>query len=123
MPLFAGFGPLSVQVGSGTTIPLFNAETLTAPATSPVIAPVDAGPVERNAITFEATWATAPTASLSIFGSNVAPTVAGPQAGVSLAIMAAQNGSYTDTNGYAFYWAVLASQSAGGAVSVIAHVR
>jgi hypothetical protein len=100
---------------------LFTAETLTAPATSKVYALLDSGAVERRSVLFQASWATSPTASLVIYGSNTPPTAAGPQNGVALATLTA-NGAYQDLNGFKFYWATLASQSAGGALTLTGHV-
>lgn len=126
MPIFNGSANnLATQVQSGDTVTLFAAsDSLTAPAVSTVIAPVDAGPVQRSAITFQAHFATSPTASLTIKGSNFPPTSSGPQHGVTIGTaITTQDASVTATEAYAFYWASLDSQSAGGAVTVIAHVR
>jgi hypothetical protein len=122
MPTFNQYGPLSVQVSPGDTMQLFTAETLTAPATSKVYALLDSGAVERRSILFQANWATTPTASLVIYGSNTAPTTAGPQNGVALGSAITANGVYQDTAGFKFYWATLASQSAGGALTLTGHV-
>ena len=113
-----------VQVWPGSTIVVFDsvADVLTPPATSRVLCPTDAGGVERGAITFDAFWATTPTASLVIYGSNTPPTSAGPQNGIVLGTLTA-NGTFTDTGAHAYYWAYLASQTAGGALSLTAHVR
>jgi hypothetical protein len=125
MPVFNGSANnLATQVQPGDTITLFAGETLTAPAVSFVIAPVDAGPVCRNAITFQAHFASTPTASLTIKGSNFPPTASGPQHGITVGTaITTQDGSVTATEGYAFYWVSLDSQSGGGALTVIAHVR
>lgn len=126
MPLFNGnANNLATQVQPGDTITLFAAtDTLTAPAISTVIAPVDGGPVEREAITFQAHFASSPTASLTIKGSNFAPTSANPQHGITVGTaITTQDASVTATEAYAFYWASLDSQSGGGALTVIAHVR
>jgi hypothetical protein len=125
MPLFNQFGPLTVQVGPGTTITLFDpvADSLTAPAISKVICPVDAGPVGRHGISFTISFAAAPTAVVELFGSNTPPTTI-PQGGVLLYTSTnTQNDNYTDNSSFAYYWAELVSESAGGALSVIAHVR
>jgi hypothetical protein len=126
MPIFAGNGPLAVSVCSGTQITLFDAvaDSLTAPATSRVIAPVDSGPVQRGGITFQTQFASSPTAVVTIYGSNTPPTSVGPQNGVSLFTSTnKQADNYTDNLSFAFYWAVLTSQSGGGALSLIAHIR
>ena len=126
MPIFNGSANnLAIQVQSGDTVTLFAAsDSLTAPGVSTVIAPVDAGPVQRSAITFQAHFASAPTASLTIKGSNFPPTSSGPQHGITIGTaITTQDASVTATEAYAFYWTSLDSQSAGGAVTVIAHVR
>jgi hypothetical protein len=126
MPVFNGnANNLATQVQSGATVTLFAAtDTLVATNQSIVIAPVDAGPVERSAITFQAHFASAPTASLTIKGSNFAPTASGPQHGITIGTaITTQDASVTATEGYAFYWASLDSQTGGGALTVIAHVR
>ncbi len=124
MPVFNGSANnLATQVQPGDTITLF-ADTLAATAVSTVIAPVDGGPISRGAITFQAHFASAPTASLTIKGSNFPPTSAGPQNGITIGTaITTQNGSVTATEAYAFYWASLDSYSAGGVLTVIAHVR
>jgi hypothetical protein len=125
MPIFNGnANNLATQVQSGDTVPLFAAtDSLTAPAVSTVIAPVDGGPVQRSAITFQAHFATTPTASLTIKGSNFSPTASGVQHGITIGTITTQDASVTDTGAYAFYWASLDSQTGGGALTVIAHIR
>ncbi len=127
MPTFNGNSPLSVSVCSGTTIVLFDpvADSLTAPVSSRIIAPVDSGPVARNLITFQIQFtAVSPTDQVLIFGSNTPPTTAGMTNPVTLYTSNnLQSDSYSDNLAFAFYQAKLISQSAGGALSVIAHVR
>jgi hypothetical protein len=123
MPVFNQYNSnKGISVIPGSTVALFNAETLAAPAVSVVIAPADAGPVGRRAIQFSVDFASAPTASVSIWGSNQYPTttpVAGVQIGTSITT---QHAGMTDTSGFAFYWAQLDSYAAGGALTVSAHV-
>jgi hypothetical protein len=112
--LFNGNGPLAIQVSSGTTTPLFSAaDTVVNGSTSRVIAPLDSGAVGRTRIVFTTNGFGA-----TIFGSNTPPTSAGPQNGVSAAVLTAGQ-SLSDQFGYAFYWAVAAASGPG---SVIAHV-
>jgi hypothetical protein len=126
MPTFNGnqLG-LATTIYPGDTIPLFAAsDTLAAGSNSIVIAPGDAGGVNRNVVTFQLNFASAPTSVLKIFGSNTYPTTAGPQNGVLLYTSTnLQADNYTDNLGFAFYWAELVSQSAGGALTLTAHVR
>lgn len=126
MPLFNGFQlGLATAVYPGDTIALFAAaDTLAAANNSIVVSPSDAGGVNRNAITFALNFASAPTSVVKIFGSNTFPTTAGPQNGVLLYTSTnLQADNYTDNLAFAFYWAELVSQSAGGALSLTAHVR
>ena len=114
MPLFNGYGPLTIQVSSGTTTPLFSTtDTVANGSISRVIAPLDSGAVARRSITFACVGFGA-----TIYGSNTPPTASGPQNGVSVGTPAA-GASYQDTSGYAYYWAVA---SGAGPGSVIAHV-
>lgn len=114
MSLFNGNGPLTIQVSSGTTTPLFStSDTVATNSVSRVIAPLDSGAVNRHAISFQCIGIGA-----TIFGSNVPPTTSGPQNGVSLGTPTAGT-TYTDTLGYAYYWAVAGASGPG---SIIAHV-
>lgn len=117
MPLFNPYGPLTIQVSTGRTTPLFStSDTVAINSISRVIAPLDAGATERRSVTFQCVGFGA-----TIYGSNVPPTggVGGaPQNGVSLGTPAA-GASFQDLLGYAFYWAVAAAAGPG---SVIAHV-
>lgn len=125
MPIFLGNGPLSVQVGPGSNLLMFTAaDVLVAPATSRVYAPLAAAGVKSPSINFNAQYAAAPTAVVQIYGSNVPPTSAGPQNGTLLWTSTnKQTDTYIDTTGYAFYWAVLLSQSAGGALTLTGHIN
>ena len=119
----ARFGAQAVS--SGDTVTLFAAaDSLVAGSQSVVIAPADSGPVPRGLITFQANFASAPTAVVEIFGSNTPPTAAGPQNGVVLTTFTnAQASNYTDNLAFAFYWAQLVSQSGGGALTLTAHLN
>jgi len=125
MPIFNDFGPLAIQAAGGDTINLFTASDVVAPGNnSRVIALLDAGPDSRQAISFQIVFATAPTAVVEIFGSNFPPTSAGPVNGIVLFTSTnTQNASYTDNSSFRFYWAQLVSQTAGGALQVLAHVN
>ncbi len=129
MPLYNPWlTSVGVQVASGDTITLFSAtDTLAAGSTSIVISPADAGPVQRTAITFQGNFANSPTAVYEIFGSNTPPTQGSggaPQNGVLLYTSTNELAdNYTDNLGFRFYWAQLISQSAGGALTLTAHVR
>jgi hypothetical protein len=124
MPLFNGnANVLATAVYPGDVIPLFNAETLTAPATSTVISLGGAAPFGIHQVSFQVQFASSPTASVAIFGSNIAPTSSGPTDGVAVGTaVTTQSAVVTTTAIFEFYWAVLASQSGGGALSVIAYV-
>ena len=125
MPVFNTALPNARAVSSGDTVTLFAAtDTVAATNNSVVIAPAVPGPIARGVITFTTHFASAPTAVVEIFGSNTAPTTAGPQGGIILYTSTnLQNDTYSDNSAYAFYWAQLPSQSAGGAVTVIAHIN
>jgi len=117
MPLFNPYGPLTIQVSSGTTTPLFSlTDTVVDGSISRVIAPLDAGGVGRTRIVFEATGF-----GCTVYGSNTPPTGGSggaPQNGISCAVLTAGQ-SLSDQFGYAYYWAVAAASGPG---SVIAHV-
>jgi len=73
-------------------------------------------------IVFTAEWASTPTAVVSIYGSNKAPAAAynaSDWTPSALGTISTQSGYYADAGGFAFYLAVLTSQSAGGAVTVL----
>jgi hypothetical protein len=123
MPTFNGNGPLTVGIGLGDTIALFNADTLTAPVNSRVVTIIHSGPTVRGVRQFQMGFAASPTAVLDIYGSNNSPTAAGPDPNGQLLYTSTnkQNDYFEDDNGFAFYWAYLASQSAGGACTVTMH--
>jgi hypothetical protein len=101
----------------GDVVTMFAAtDTLTAPATSIQIAPGQAGAQQVRLLVFTIDFASAPTDSLTIQGSN---SITGPWRTLYTST-STQHDQYADQSGYAFYQAVLASQSAGGACTVIA---
>jgi hypothetical protein len=116
-----GTGVSATVLGSGDTMVLFSAESPTAPQASLAIAPGVAGG-ESPAITFQASWSVAPTASLLIQGA-MADTSAGWAAASTLATLTTSPATYTDTGAWAYYRAYLSSQSAGGALTVIARAK
>jgi hypothetical protein len=113
--LFNGNGPLTIQVSSGTTTPLFSTtDTIANGSISRVIAPLDSGAVARRSISFQCVGIGA-----TIFGSNTPPTTSAPQNGIAIGAALTAGQSITDNLGYAYYWAVA---SGAGPGSVIAHV-
>lgn len=125
MPLFNPVRPGALAVSVGETFVLFAAtDTLTAGSLSAVFTVADSGPVPRQAIGFTFNFTTAPTAVVELLGSNTMPTASGPQNGVVLYTSTNQpQDKFLDSNSFAFYWALLVSQSAGGALSLIGHVQ
>lgn len=123
MPVFNANDRLTYSISIGDSINLFNAETLTAPANSIVVCIVQAGPGVRGVRQFASSFASSPTAVVKIYGSNTAPTAAGPDPNGFLLFTSTstQFDQYVDDNGFIFYWAQLASQSGGGAVTVSMH--
>lgn len=139
MPAFNGSGLIAAnipatQVAGGDTLALWGVISATGVAgesptpgssgvNSIVAAVADSGAFPRGPISFQISFATAATDVLVIYGSNTAPTAAGPQNGVALYTSTnKQSDSYIDTSGFVFYWAQLQSQSGGGAFSVIMHI-
>lgn len=102
----------------GEQIYLWNAESPAAGANS-IVFTRGLDPGGNKEITFQGDFATAPTATVTIFGSNFPPTSA-PVNGISLATMTTQNSGYVDTTGYAFYWAQMTTVSAGEPFTLIA---
>lgn len=103
----------SVPVGEKFT--LFNAESVTAPQASVAFnrAPSPSG--ADQGITFTIDFASSPTASVTIQGSNT-------DVDADYLVLATssnkQHDSYTDTGRFAYYRANVASQSGGGAITV-----
>lgn len=113
MPAFNGFRlGFASCVYPGDTFALYNNEAAVGGGNSVVMCPSDAAPNLRKSINFTSTVAA------TIYGSNTPPTAAGPQNGVSLAVLA-PNVPYVDTTGFQFYWA---SATASGAATILAHL-
>jgi hypothetical protein len=121
VPAFNGNGPLTTATGVGGLIPLFApSDSLTAPVNSRVVVVSQSGPTVRGVRQFQIGFASAPTAVVKIFGSNNPPTSAGPDPNGFLLYTSTnlQNDQYEDASAFSYYWAQLASQSAGGALTV-----
>jgi hypothetical protein len=123
MPAFNGNqNGLATAVYPGDSINLFD-ETPVLGETSIVIAPVDSAPFGRKRISFTGQFAVAPTATILIYGSNTYPTTAGPQNGQLIGTWTnLLSNSQVDESGFAFYWAVVSAYSAGGNLTLTAHV-
>ena len=123
MPAFNAAVPGARAVSPGETYQLFAAETVAANATSVVIAPAGPDAWTRGIISFQQHFASGPTAVVVIYGSNDAPTSSGPTNGQVLQTFTnTQDASLSDNSGFAFYWAVVSGYSAGGKLTVSAHV-
>jgi hypothetical protein len=121
------YGDLPSKVGAtgqgatslvpGDRLALFNAETVTAPQSSIAVArgynPAGGAAVP---MVFTIHFAAAPTASVLIQGSNVDVDAQYQTVFTSTGL---QDENYTDYGIFQFYRAQLASQSAGGALTVI----
>lgn len=110
-------GGVLACISPGESITLFNAETLTAPQASVAFNRGNSPSLSDQGTTFQILFATAPTSTLAIQGSNVDVDAAYVTLFTSTS---KQQDSYTDTQRFAFYRAKLLTQSAGGAVTVIA---
>ena len=107
--------PAAVQPGD--SIYLFNNESPSAPVASiPFARGYNPGGGATNPIIFHVRWASAPTATLNIQGSNVDADAQYVTVGQ---IVNQSPGYYADAGGFAFYRVQLASQSAGGAITVL----
>ena len=101
----------------GDAMYLFNAESPTAPQASVAFARAVGPSASDQGVTFQIEFAAAPTASVLIQGSNVDSDA------WYITLYTSSNkqfDSYTDTQRFAFYRSKLASQSAGGALTVLA---
>lgn len=107
MPAFnpnLSFPYTALQVGESYA--LWNIEPTISGANSVVICRAPAVD-STTGITFQYNFSATPNGSLVFYGSNVAPTAAGPQNGIILQTYTnTQAGSFTDTNFFAFYWCV-----------------
>lgn len=90
-----------------------------AAGTNSIVITKGPNPGASDNITFQLDFASSPTASITIQGSNFVPTTA-PQNGLVLATVTTINASYTDTNNFAFYWANVTSVSAGEPLTLLA---
>ena len=121
MPLYGTpqAGGVLTALGPGDSIKLFDAEVIPVkPQASIAFARQDGGGLAgARQTTFQVGFAAAPLASVAIQGSNVDIDAAYQDLAQ---IDNAQFGLYVDTGTWAYYRAVLLSQSAGGAVTVIA---
>ena len=107
--------PTALQPGD--SLYLFNNETITAPQASISFARgYNPGGGATNPIIFQAWWASSPTATLNIQGSNVDSNSQYVTLGQ---ITNTSPAYYADAGGFAFYRVQLSSQSAGGAITVL----
>jgi hypothetical protein len=113
-------GPTAIAPGD--SLVLFNNETVAALEASIVAARAESPSGSDQGITFFMEFAAAPTASLEILGTNKPPAAVFALADWAVLYTSAnkQQDSYTDTARFAYYCAYLASQSAGGKLTVIA---
>lgn len=110
-------GGVLTAIQPGDWYKLFDAETATAPQASVAFARAPSPSGADEGITFTISFATQPTAVVLIQGANV-DSDAEYQTLFQSANL--QTDKYTDRNRFAFYRAVVQSQSAGGAITVIA---
>lgn len=101
----------------GDELYLFNAETPAAPQASIAFARGYSPSGDDAGVTFQILFAAAPTDSLVIQGSNIDSDADYETLYTSTS---KQQDAYTDTGRWAFYRAKLVSQTAGGAVTVLA---
>ncbi len=122
MPVFnplLAFGSLVTGVAVGETYNMVNAETVADGYVSMPITPLDQS--YRN-ISFTANFATTPTATVILYGSNTYPNLAGPQNGVVISTFTNANGSIADNSGFEFYWIGVTAYSGGGALTVTLNI-
>lgn len=117
MPLYgvAQAGGVLTCLIPGDSMTLFAAETLTAPQASVAFNRGESPSGNDQGCTFQILFATAPTSTLAIQGSNL--DVDADYVTLFTSTSKQQDG-YTDTGRWAFYRAKLLTQSAGGAVTV-----
>jgi hypothetical protein len=111
-----GLNLTSLQSGD-TDYFLFNAEVLTAPQASVAFSRANA-PGAQTTYTFSIDYASAPTAVMTIQGSNTDVDADYVTLYTSTSI---QHDFWTDTGAWKYYRAALVSQSGGGAVTVKVH--
>lgn len=120
MPNFNGLQiPPYTDLRLGEQIYLWNNESPAAGANSIVITRGES-PASNRGITFQLDFASAPTASVTIQGSNFTPPASGPINGITLATLNTIDSAYNDTGSYAFYWANIVSVSGGEPLTLIA---
>lgn len=121
MPPFNGLGVTScpaTSICSGVQLTMVNAETPAAGYVSIVLS--RALDSQDKAVTFTVSWASSPSATVEILGSNIAPTVNGfDPNGFIVATGATQSWEASDGL-YRFYQVKVAAYSSGGALTVIA---
>lgn len=117
MPLYTDTtkGPVAAQPGD--TITLFNAETLTAPTSSIALNRATGPGNKPSGIVFTIRYASAPTGVMTIQAAN--DNVEAQYQDI-WTWTSTQNDWYADAGNFAWYRAHLVSQSAGGAVTVVA---
>jgi hypothetical protein len=125
MPLFGinQAGGTLTSIIPGDSFTLFDAETLTAPQASIAFSRGLSPAAGDNGITFQILFAGAPTAVVKILATNVYQ-YPGKAFDLSEWVVVysstdLQQDAYTDIGRSAFYCAYLASQSAGGALTVL----
>ena len=103
----------------GDSLTLFGAETPSAPQASIVFAR-GMSPSGDAGTTFQSGFASSPTATLEVLGSNIAPAADFTLGDWAVLYTSTDKpaDSYTDLNRFAYYCVYLATQSAGGAVTV-----
>lgn len=113
-------GPTALSPGD--SLALFNNETVTALEASIIANRALSPSGSDQGVTFFIEFAAAPTDSLQILGSNKAPAAVFALADWASLYTSTnkQTDSYADTARFAYYCAYLASQSAGGKLTVIA---
>lgn len=109
-------GGVLTALSPGDSMKLFDAETPAAPASSIAFRRAYSQAADGG-VTFTISFAAAPTSVLVIQGSN---TDVDAEYQTLYTSTDKQLDNYTDTTLFAFYRARLVSQSAGGAVTVIA---
>lgn len=114
--LQAGNVLTALYPGSGPYY-LFNAETPTAPQASIAFNRAFSASLNDNGTTFQIIFASAPTSSVLIQGSDI--DVDGDYLTLYTST-SKQFDSYTDVQRFSFYRAKVATQSAGGAITVVA---
>ena len=121
MPVFNANDRLTSCIPVGDSVQLFSpTDVLVAGNNSIVVCIQQPGPGVRGVRQFTINFASSPTDVVKIYGSNIAPTAAGPDPNGFLLYTSTntQADQYEDSFAYIFYWAQLTSQSGGGALTV-----